>query len=101
MSVSASSCRRSAVMGMRRRAQCLSIDAQERPLLISIRKFRAPDQYVCKVSDGLSVQRDAASHAAAEALRLSVRHRDGAVRHIETNCTGAQQNGGSRRKRET
>ena len=56
VSVSASGCRPSAVW------QCvaepnLSIDAQERPLLISIRKFRVPDQYVCKVSDGLSVQR--------------------------------------------
>ena len=95
VSVSASGCRPSAVMAMRRRAQCLSIDAQERPLLISIPKFRAPDQYVCKVSDGLSVQRvRGLTRVPQRPCVCRLRHRDGAVRHIETNCTGAQQNGG-------
>ena len=68
VSVSASRCRPSAVMAMRRRAQCLSIDAQERPLLISIPKFRAPDQYVWKVSDRLSVQKVMVSHACRRGL---------------------------------
>ena len=80
---------------MRRPAQCLTIDAKERPLLIGIPTLRAPDQYVCKVSDGLSVQR---VHGLTRVPQRSCVCRSEAtrwgVRHIETNCTRAQQNGG-------
>ena len=55
VSVSASRCRSVGGDGKASLSPILINRCKERPLLISIPKFRAPDQNVCRVSDGLSV----------------------------------------------